>query len=482
MKKIKILVFSLITIFVVPFMVNAKEVTVSTFDELKENNESGDVINYVGEDLTLVEDLNLNAYLNIKSDTTLNLNGHTLTLPDVGWNYSVTVYGDNTLTIEGDGNVLVNGILGIWTTASGKPKIVINGGTFNQTGDYYMFGLVNGEMEINDGTFNAPYCVVNNLAGEYNGTSATLTINGGTFNTVDEYSSPIMNSDMAIINNGEFTSKGKNGNSIYTSSTGTTIINKGKFVASGDDAINIYNEGTTTIKDGNFESKKGTSIFDDTDSNEDAKTTASGGTYVDKTADVTPNVADGYIQYRVDDNTIAIGKSSMKVLVNEIDESVQEVQLEIAAIEAAIIDGQTIGKYYDIDYAEVDPVDHVIRTLPESENEETITLDVSSFPTIESGKERIYTVYRFHDNEVKQITDVTDNGDNTITFKSDKFSTYGVAYEDTDSVQPREDEETNKNSSNDNINPPTGDNIKYFIILGIISSLGIGVSIKKLNS
>ena len=53
--------------------------------------------------MKLTEDITLKAFLDIKANTTLDLNGHTLTLPDTGNNYALTVF--NSLTINGDGKV-----------------------------------------------------------------------------------------------------------------------------------------------------------------------------------------------------------------------------------------------------------------------------------------------------------------------------------------------------------------------------------------
>lgn len=493
MRKLKYLMILLLSTMILPFAVNAKTVTVTSFDEVKENNVKGDYLSFEGSSLKLEEDLNLKAFLDIKADTTLDLNGHSLTLSEHGSKYGITVFGDYTLTIKGEGTLAINDYYGITTSIVGTPKIVVNGGTFTQSSiGYYIFGLTNGEMEVNDGTFTGPYSIINNFAGyyredpdnKYNGgydVSATLTINGGTFTATDEYSSTIINSDMAIINNGTFISEGNEGNTIYTTLTGTTIINKGNYTASGNDAVNVWNEGTTTIKDGKFVSEKGTSIYDDVDTNSEAKTTATGGTYVDSTLDIEENVAEGYIQYKLDDNTIAIGKSSMKLLVKAIDNVADGVEEEINAIDAALAEGRTMGKYYEIDYAEVDPVDNIIRTIDEATEEVTITLDVSSFPEVEAGKVRTYYVYRYHNGEVEEIKGVIDNGDKTITFKSSKFSTYGVAYEDTNQVQPREEEEQ-ANENTKVANPTTSDNILNYVIIAILSSLSLVFIIKKQNS
>lgn len=489
MKNIKIFVAILFAILIMPFAVNAATISVENFDDVKANNTSGNYLDFVGDTLELSEDLTLNAYLDIRSNVNLKLNGHTLTLAGHGNHYSITVFGNNTLTINGEGTIQVNDAYGITTSIVDSPKIIVNGGTFNQTSGYYIFALTNGEMTVNDGTFNAFNCAINNFAGyyredpdgiygdRYSSANGKLTINGGTFNTKDEWDTTIVNSDLAIINDGVFTSDGDYGIAILTTTTGTTIINKGKFNANGEDATIIYNEGTTTIKDGEYKASKGTSIYDDIDSNANAKTTTSGGTYVDSTGDVTPNLAEGYIQYRIDENTIAVGKSSMKLIVEAVDTITTEIQAEMDAIESQVAEGEIIGQFYEIDYAEVDPIDNIIQTISESPEELTITLDVSSFPEVESGEVRTYFVYRYHEGTVDKITNVTDNGDGTITFKSSKFSTYAVVYEDSDSVQPREDDiiPTDEISGN----PKTSDDILQYVTVAFLSLFALGFIMRK---
>ena len=51
-------------------------------------------------------------------------------------------------------------------------------------------------------------------------------------------------------------------------------------------------------------------------------------------------------------------------------------------------------------------------------------------PKVKSGYVRKYFVIRVHDGKTTVIDDVKDNGNGTVTFKSDKFSTYALAYND----------------------------------------------------
>ena len=75
---------------------------------------------------------------------------------------------------------------------------------------------------------------------------------------------------------------------------------------------------------------------------------------------------------------------------------------------------------------------------------------------------RKYYVLRNHNGTVEKL-DATLNADGTITFKTDRFSTYAIAYEDTTTaVKPAIK------------NPQTGDNVIIYFIIGLLSLGGIG--------
>ena len=124
--------------------------------------------------LTLLADANLVDAFKVNSTLTINLNGYTMTLPATA-NYAIVVNGD--LTINGAGNVVVNGIYGIGLSTSCVGGLTINGGNYTQTAGDYLIGAFGGKVTINDGTFYADYCVVNSFAGY----GATVEVKGGKF-------------------------------------------------------------------------------------------------------------------------------------------------------------------------------------------------------------------------------------------------------------------------------------------------------------
>lgn len=76
---------------------------------------------------------------------------------------------------------------------------------------------------------------------------------------------------------------------------------------------------------------------------------------------------------------------------------------------------------------------------------------------VEEGYTRKYYVVRYHDGKSEVIPATVDG--NIITFESDKFSTYALAYEDT------------KNSSIEN--PPTSDTVIMDLVVGTASVIGL---------
>ena len=88
----------------------------------------------------------------------------------------------------------------------------------------------------------------------------------------------------------------------------------------------------------------------------------------------------------------------------------------------------------------------------------------------EEGTTRKYYVVRHHEEEGKEEVElleakVSEDG-NHLVFKTDRFSTYALAYEDVAATPDT---------------PQTGDSIGLYIILGLISVAAIGLSLNSLN-
>ena len=75
---------------------------------------------------------------------------------------------------------------------------------------------------------------------------------------------------------------------------------------------------------------------------------------------------------------------------------------------------------------------------------------------LKDGYTRVYTVIRVHDGKAEKLK-TTLNEDGTLTFETDKFSTYAITYEDV---------------SNE-ASPTTGDKVIYSVILLGVSVIGL---------
>lgn len=105
----------------------------------------------------------------------------------------------------------------------------------------------------------------------------------------------------------------------------------------------------------------------------------------------------------------------------------------------------TVDKYNVIGYYEISALkvteDNDVVDLP-SEISEPVEVKLvlpEELPEVKEGFTRKYYVVRVHNGEVTVIDDVTVNDDGTVSFKSDKFSTYALAYEDVVNETPKEE-------------------------------------------
>ena len=166
-------------------------------DNQYESLEAAIVAAQSGDILTLLSDVTAAGPITINQDITLNLNGFTLTLPEHS-NYAIVVKG--SLTVSGEGNVVVEGLYGIGLSTTCTGGLTVNGGNFVGANADYLIGAFNGKVIINGGTFTSSYCVVNNFAG-YNG---VLELNGGTLTAPYPVLGELSGENKATMNIGDF--------------------------------------------------------------------------------------------------------------------------------------------------------------------------------------------------------------------------------------------------------------------------------------
>lgn len=173
------------------------------------------------------------------------------------------------------------------------------------------------------------------------------------------------------------------------------------------------------------------------------------------------------------------GKSvSAEIVVVKVPES-EIAQIEQTAIEEKVT--AELGEDAKVQYLDVSVVlmagNEELGTLNELQEEIMITVAI---PEELKAEGRIYKVIRNHDGEIT-VLDTIVNEDGTISFKTDKFSTYALAYADA--------ETTNTNPvikpttpSTDTKAPQTGDNSAVMIYVAIcLVALAVIFVTKKRN-
>ncbi|MBQ9011854.1 MAG: hypothetical protein IJ093_04315 [Bacilli bacterium] len=129
---------------------------------------------------------------------------------------------------------------------------------------------------------------------------------------------------------------------------------------------------------------------------------------------------------------------------------------------------ENIVGYFDIKFLlKVDGDE--IGNVTELSKPVTITLDLpSDLKEVAKGYTRNFYVLRIHNGKVDRLSATVK--DNKIIFETDKFSNYAITYEDV------------KANTNSILNPKTGDNVLFFVFTLMLSSGGLILAIKKLET
>ena len=126
---------------------------------------------------------------------------------------------------------------------------------------------------------------------------------------------------------------------------------------------------------------------------------------------------------------------SDKISVSNIDESI------IATIKETAGEGN-IAEYFAFVIGLDVYVDEVLVQVDQlTKLQEPITLTIEipeGLPEVSKGMTRIYSMIRVH-NGVAEKLPVTNNGDGTISFETDRFSIYALAYLEKGSILTKED-------------------------------------------
>lgn len=169
-------------------------------------------------------------------------------------------------------------------------------------------------------------------------------------------------------------------------------------------------------------------------------------------------------------------KNGKEITVNVKKDSIEEskVSEDAEKVKSVIGSDSKVAGYFDITVqVSIDGTYKGNITL--LDNAYVITLDLpSDIPTVDSGYTRAYTVVRVHDGNAEKL-ETTLNDDGTITFKTDKFSTYAITYTDSEITSNPKTEDTDSKTTS---NPKTGDNITIWIAIMAISGIGLLGTIK----
>lgn len=469
----------------------------------------------VTEDLKLEEDLNEAIIVSKGKTVTIDLNGYNVTVTAANVD-AISNYG--TLTIKGSGVITAKG-----AAVVNYPEGVatLDNGEYLSTGWYTIKNM--GTMTINNMKFG------NNVN---NGSS--LIANGYYGNPANDRGQTAADGVMLTINGGTFENKNNSCNVVKNDDYGKLVINGGTFIAGSDDETNAnpviqnwhiatINDGTftsgngwvlangychavsdvgeMTIKGGTFTGSKG--LFANNGGatvgkgvltikggtfNGDAtlstvyETVIEGGIFDDNT--VVPNEDSDYEAMEVmfgpnEGKTVIVKEEDLELYVVDGPVSKEDIEKEdLTLFEKAVEEKKyEIASYYEIDMVMATPDDDVVGMVSETEEPVEVTIGIPrNLPEVKEGFSRKYYVIRVHEGEVTVIDDVTVNDDGTLTFKSDKFSKYALAYEDVenekDETTPIENEKTTTEVKEEKVveAPKTFDGIITYIIIAVLAA------------
>lgn len=162
------------------------------------------------------------------------------------------------------------------------------------------------------------------------------------------------------------------------------------------------------------------------------------------------------------------GASMNIVLLVKAEESYSDESVKAQMEQAA--QGYTVGQLLDISlykYMTIDGQSGERQEIHETQNLITISIRVpDSLINTDSNVERIYCVLRRHDGKVEVLDSTYDPDTHILTFQTNKFSDYAIAYKDVQkSVNSTDISDINSNSNVSNTthsSPKTGDTSDVF--------------------
>lgn len=399
-------------------------------------------------------------------------------------NYGIYGKDNSVVTIDGGKITAKSACLGNNNT-TGTATFVINGGTL--TSNYQTVYLANPVgLTINGGTLNGGLAI----------RMGKVTINGGTINATTGKEFDLMKdyyslrdgyawtSDAIHVMANTYTTNASEGNALDLKILGGNIK-----VANGQgSAVAIYDIGyveqdvnVTISNEAILETNATERGAYDVLSLEDIGVENPKAGYGEYSGKVHTTITGGTFSSMPDESQVPEGYGAYEVISSEEEQYVvvKDEDLEYFSFsaladkeefdkeEVALIEKElskyTLAGYYGVavlastpDEDVVDP--RITETLEPIEVKLELPKDL---PAVKEGFTRKYVVIRVHNGEATVIKDVKDNGDGTVTFKSDKFSTYALAYVD---------EENKKEEVKEEVSPKTFDaGTMSYILLTLVS-------------
>lgn len=429
-------------------------------------------------DTTLTDNVNDGILVKKGSKVTLNLGGKKVTNKD--GEHTITVEDGATLTIIGEGSA--TNTSNDRAVLANDGTLIIKGGTYSRvetkTPDvtYYVF-LNHGTATIDGGTFKIDSTGVD-MTDKAAKDGLSSLIDNGWYNEEENVDGK---KSVLTINDGEFIIA-NNDKYIKNDSFGTMTVNGGTFTTSAYPSAvlgNMAEDAVLTVNGGIFNHGRATEPI----WCYKGKTIINGGIYNLVSDKI--NINDGgelkieFKKYKISgsEKTSVINEEDIKEIVNIADVKEADIyENALKAIKAATNGKYTLASFYEINLYKGLDEDTLFEgtEMEASDTAKVITLKIpTSLKAVQDGYKRTYYVVRSHmvDNEYKvDVLDTTLNEDGTVSFKTDKFSSYALAYTDT------------KVEKTEVKNPNTADNgLLYMVLsgLGLVSIAFVSKSLIK---
>lgn len=408
--------------------------------------------------------------------------------------------------------------------------VAISGGKYKGYRDIFLFngdgteGYEATKLNVSGGDFDAKYITKTHTTG-------TLTITGGTFKNLTEVQNPMDKKDYSKnITGGTYNCDVKDeiasGYSTYKTTSGYDVTKTGEIsvesneiimskgstkdlgisvtnnlekyltISSNDDSVvsikdnkitaNKVGKATITASLSNGTSKQVSVVVyeivgeENTDEVNDTKQVVN---------EIVNQIINGEEVTNLTDEQKQAIETSVKdgeKLVVDVDSTLvdsEEISEDASKVEAVIKNDAKIAGYYNIDIIIKNEQGTEITKLSQLNKEIQITISIpEGISKVEDGYTRKYTIIRVHDGVAEELETIY-NENGTLTFSSDKYSTYAITYVDTlnNSIEGNEDNVENPVTGDNVENPVTGDNIIVYIALLSIAILGMVISIKIRN-